>query len=74
MDQVEAIISQHPGISGVTVIGLPHPRLGEMVAACVRLQQNWRWLHQSSYGFDPDQRVLSSEILHNYCREQNLTG
>ncbi|XP_077243869.1 acyl-activating enzyme 14 [Tasmannia lanceolata] len=71
--EVEAVISQHPGVSGVVVAGIPNARLSEMVVACVQLRENWQWfdLDQSHEGKD---QILSEKILHSYCKERNLTG
>jgi acyl-CoA synthetase (AMP-forming)/AMP-acid ligase II len=35
--EVEAVLAEHPAVHTVAVIGLPHPRLGEEVAAVIRL-------------------------------------
>lgn len=54
------------------VIGVMDVRLGEMVVACVRLQENWTWSDVENRGSrDPE---LSSEALKHHCRTQNLTG
>uniref|UniRef100_A0A803MHC1 4-coumarate--CoA ligase n=1 Tax=Chenopodium quinoa TaxID=63459 RepID=A0A803MHC1_CHEQI len=42
-EEVEVVLSQHPAITNVAVIGLPHPHLGEMVVACVQIRENWIW-------------------------------
>lgn len=72
--QVEAILSQHPGVSGIVVVGLPDTRLTEMVVACVQLRDNWRW---SDSCFDPltenKSQILSGDILLQLCREKHLT-
>ena len=36
-EDIEAILGEAPGVAGVVVVGLPHPRLGEVVAAVVEL-------------------------------------
>ncbi|XP_058196951.1 2-succinylbenzoate--CoA ligase, chloroplastic/peroxisomal isoform X2 [Rhododendron vialii] len=73
-EEVEAILSQHPGVSGIVVVGLPDTRLTEMVVACVQLRDNWRW---SDSCFDPltenKSRILSGDILLQLCREKHLT-
>ncbi|XP_022885537.1 2-succinylbenzoate--CoA ligase, chloroplastic/peroxisomal isoform X1 [Olea europaea var. sylvestris] len=74
-DEVEAILAQHPGISGIVVVGVPDPRLTEMVVACIKLKDSWQW---SDLSFDHSEKdtvnSLSSEILRDFCREKNLTG
>ncbi|KAG2304036.1 hypothetical protein Bca52824_032687 [Brassica carinata] len=71
-EEVEAVLLEHPGIVSAVVIGVMDVRLGEMVVACVRLQENWIWSdveNQSSRGSE-----LSSEALKHHCVTQNLTG
>jgi acyl-activating enzyme 14 len=40
---VERILIRHPGVAEVAVVGLPHPRLGEEVAALVVLHPSVTW-------------------------------
>ncbi|EOA40050.1 hypothetical protein CARUB_v10008743mg [Capsella rubella] len=70
-EEVEAVLVEHPGIVSAVVIGVIDGRLGEMVVACVRLQENWKWsdVENRKRGFE-----LSSETLKQHCRTQNLTG
>ncbi|VVA99213.1 unnamed protein product [Arabis nemorensis] len=70
-EEVEAILLKHPGIVSVVVIGIIDVRLGEMVVACVRLQENWIWSDVENRNRDFE---LSSETLKDHCRTQNLTG
>ncbi|KAL2467419.1 2-succinylbenzoate--CoA ligase [Abeliophyllum distichum] len=70
-DEVEAILGQHPGISGTVVVGVPDSRLIEMVIACIQLKDSWKW---SELSFDNSANALSSEILRNFCKAKNLTG
>ncbi|KAL7102595.1 hypothetical protein ACP275_08G129300 [Erythranthe tilingii] len=74
-EEVEAVLLQHPGISSIAVVGVPDSRLTEMVIACVRLNDSWRWddfgaINQS----DEYTKCLSSEILKRFCRQKNMTG
>ncbi|GAB4829431.1 hypothetical protein Ancab_019102 [Ancistrocladus abbreviatus] len=74
-EEVEAILSQHPGIRAVVVVGLPHDRLGEMVVACVQIRENWKWGDSNIEDCArPMDLSLSSEILKHYSRQRNLTG
>ncbi|XVF23098.1 hypothetical protein REPUB_Repub13aG0008800 [Reevesia pubescens] len=74
-EEVEAVLIQHPGVISSVVIGIPDPRLTEMVIACIRLRENWQWSDSSSeYSAQSNELLLSSEILRRYCREKNLTG
>ncbi|KFK44863.1 hypothetical protein AALP_AA1G312200 [Arabis alpina] len=70
-EEVEAVLLKHPGIVSVVVIGIIDVRLGEMVVACVRLQENWIWSNVENRNRDFE---LSSETLKHHCRTQNLTG
>ncbi|CAK9141173.1 unnamed protein product [Ilex paraguariensis] len=74
-EELEAVLSQHPGVSGIVVVGLPDPRLTEMVVACIQLKDNWQWA-DLSYDHPAENKdlSLSSEILQIFCREKNLTG
>lgn len=69
--QVEAVLLEHPGIVSAVVIGVIDVRLGELVVACVRLQENWTWSDVENRNRDSE---LSSEALKHHCRTQNLTG
>lgn len=40
---IEAALLSCPGISSAAVVGVPHPRLGEDVAACVVMRQGASW-------------------------------
>ncbi|GAV67241.1 AMP-binding domain-containing protein [Cephalotus follicularis] len=74
-EEVEVILAQCPGVTGVVVVGIPDTRLTEMVVACVRLRENWQWSHENCTHSIKDKEVLlSSDILQNFCREKNLTG
>ncbi|KAG7593435.1 AMP-dependent synthetase/ligase [Arabidopsis thaliana x Arabidopsis arenosa] len=70
-EEVEAVLVEHPGIVSAVVVGVIDARLGEMVVACVRLQEKWIWsdVENRKRSFQ-----LSSETLKHHCRTQNLTG
>lgn len=74
-EEVEAILSRHPGILAVVIVGLPQVRLGEMVVACVRLREEWIWNDiNAAETLSNSNWYLSSEVLKQYCREKSLTG
>ncbi|XP_022716462.1 2-succinylbenzoate--CoA ligase, chloroplastic/peroxisomal isoform X2 [Durio zibethinus] len=73
-EEVEVVLIQHPGVLSSIVVGIPDSRLTEMVVACIQLRENWQWSYNSSkHLFQSNDLFLSSEILHYYCREKNLT-
>ncbi|XP_019078283.1 2-succinylbenzoate--CoA ligase, chloroplastic/peroxisomal isoform X1 [Vitis vinifera] len=74
-EEVETVLSQHPGVTGSVVVGLPDVRLTEMVVACIRIKDNWQWADNSPvHPTEKKELVLSSETLRHHCREKNLTG
>ncbi|KAM7530402.1 hypothetical protein LguiB_033812 [Lonicera macranthoides] len=74
-EEVEAVLSKHPGVSSIVVIGLPDNRLTEMVVACVQIKDNWKWTDfGSKHSAKENDLLLSHEILQHFCRENNLTG
>ncbi|XP_059668339.1 2-succinylbenzoate--CoA ligase, chloroplastic/peroxisomal [Cornus florida] len=74
-EEVEAIISQHPGVSGVVVVGLPDTRYTEMVVACIQIRDDWKWIDLGSHISAKNiEFCLSSEILQHFCKKKNLTG
>lgn len=74
-EEVESILSQHPGVHAVAVVGVPDARLTEMVVACVRLRENWRWNESSFDHYSQSKsKTLSGHILQQFCRDKHLTG
>lgn len=71
-EEVESVISLHPGVSKIVVVGVPDARLTEMVIGCVQLKQGWRWSDSNST--DAGAQVLSGESLRQFCKDKNLTG
>ncbi|KAK9890741.1 hypothetical protein WA026_012089 [Henosepilachna vigintioctopunctata] len=51
--EVEDVLITHPKIAEVSVIGLPHERLGEQICACVTLKENYE---------------LNLQELSNFCK------
>jgi acyl-CoA synthetase (AMP-forming)/AMP-acid ligase II len=56
--EVEAVIFSHPAVREVAVFGIPDPKWGELVAACV---------------VSKPQMQLTAEALINYCRQSLAT-
>ncbi|THG00660.1 hypothetical protein TEA_010160 [Camellia sinensis var. sinensis] len=74
-EEVEAILSQHLGVSGIVVVGLPDARLTEVVVACLQIRDNWRWADScSDHLAGKKDQTLSTQILRQFCRKMNLTG
>eukprot|EP00257_Ricinus_communis_P021077 XP_015580475.1 2-succinylbenzoate--CoA ligase, chloroplastic/peroxisomal [Ricinus communis] len=72
-EEVEAILLQHPGVAAAIVLGIPDARLMEMVVACIRLREGWRWSNDDCKPLAGKEILLCSEILQKYCREKNLS-
>jgi long-chain acyl-CoA synthetase len=53
--EIERVLATHAAVAEAAVVGLPHPELGEEVAAYVTLR--------------PDARVTADELI-TYCRER----
>ncbi|KAL8489046.1 hypothetical protein ACS0TY_025088 [Phlomoides rotata] len=74
-EEVEAVLSQHPGISSIVVVGVPDTRLTEMVVACAQLEGGWQWADSGGNRSAEDQtQCLSSENLKQFCKGKDLTG
>ncbi|WOL12017.1 hypothetical protein Cni_G20781 [Canna indica] len=71
-EEVEAVISQHPGISKVVVVGVPDIRLTEKVVACLNIKEGWKWVDQNA-NCSQEEKQVSTEILQNFCRQRNLS-
>ncbi|KAI3950826.1 hypothetical protein MKW92_044310 [Papaver armeniacum] len=73
-EEVETVLSKHPGVSSILVVGIPEPRLSEMVIACVQVSENWQWADQNSDFLQvKEMPIISTEILQNYCKEMKLS-
>ncbi|KAG2495622.1 hypothetical protein HYH03_006222 [Edaphochlamys debaryana] len=83
---VEAALLQHPAVAAAAVVGLPHERLGEQVAALVVLRPGWAFrgpclpqdpnttpFASTSPASDPG-RETSGEELREHCRAVGLAG
>ncbi|KAI4972621.1 hypothetical protein ZWY2020_003546 [Hordeum vulgare] len=67
-EEVELVLSQHPGVAKAVVFGVPDSRLGEKIVSCVSIKDGWRWVdataeHQGE-GKEvmPTSRVQSTRI------------
>ncbi|KAI3710055.1 hypothetical protein L2E82_39828 [Cichorium intybus] len=74
-EEVETAVQKHPGISAIAVIGLPDARLTEKVVGCVQLNDRWTWADSSlDHSVTRKEQCVSSEILQQFCRTNNLSG
>ncbi|KAF9587264.1 hypothetical protein IFM89_039511 [Coptis chinensis] len=72
-EEVEAVLSQHPGVYSIAVVGVPDARLSEMVVACVQLQEGWKWVGHDSQSPERMDLQLTTNILYEYCKENKMT-
>ncbi|KAG6516048.1 2-succinylbenzoate--CoA ligase, chloroplastic/peroxisomal-like isoform X2 [Zingiber officinale] len=71
-EEVEAVISEHPGISKVVVVGVPDIRLNEKLVACLNIKEGWKWVDRNSK-YAAEEKQVSDEIIQYHCRHKNLT-
>jgi len=71
-EEVELVLSQHPGVARVVVVGIPDSRLGEKVIACVSIRDGWKWVHARTEHQGKGKEV-SPQILHDHCRMKKLS-
>lgn len=69
---MEAVLSQHPAVAKVLVVGIPDTRLSEKVVACLIIRDKWRWVNAKSNRFLLQDEVLE-ETLRDHCIKRNLT-
>ncbi|KAF6263257.1 hypothetical protein COO60DRAFT_1267638 [Scenedesmus sp. NREL 46B-D3] len=72
--EVEGVLLRHPGAAAAAVVGLPHARLGEQVAAAVVLRQGWTWQEAGDVQQQQQQQVLSQVTLQQHCRAGGLSA
>lgn len=73
--QVESVLSQHPGVLDVVVVGIPDTWFTEMVIACIQLRKGWRWSNRSlGHSIVEEKQHASSDILRQHCIEKSLTA
>lgn len=47
--QVESTLMKHSGVLAAAVVGVPDPRLNEMVVGFIRLREKWHWNPQGKF-------------------------
>ncbi|KAM1123186.1 hypothetical protein FF1_004587 [Malus domestica] len=74
-EEVERTLLQHPGVTGVVVVGIPDSRLTEMVVACVQIREDWQWMNTTiKHSVSKQMPHISSDVLSQHCKQKNLTG
>lgn len=83
--EVESALGSHPGVKQVAVVGVRDPRLGEIAAALICLDDEWSWRGESiverkdtsSIDWNPKHRThqkhLSADLLSNDCSSKGLS-
>ena len=75
--EVESVLACHPAVRAVAVVGTPHARLGEQVAAVVQLQPRWSWTGPGLPGQVLQQTegavTVSLVALQQHCRQAGLS-
>lgn len=85
--EVEAVLTQHPGVRAAAVVGMPHTKLGECVGALLVLQASWVWREASDVAGGPtgsagadatacgDEpvNVLGPQELRRHCVQSGLS-
>ncbi|VAI88204.1 unnamed protein product [Triticum turgidum subsp. durum] len=71
-EEVELVLSQHPGVAKAVVFGVPDSCLGEKIVACVSIRDDWRWVDATAE-HQGEGKEVSAHILQEYCRIKNLS-
>ncbi|KAH8967731.1 hypothetical protein BDL97_03G091600 [Sphagnum fallax] len=70
--EVETALVKHPGVLAAAVVGIPHERLNEVVAAVIQLQDKWQWEENMSEG-DTGSKMLSPNECWGSSQEQIIS-
>ncbi|KAJ1267129.1 hypothetical protein BS78_07G032700 [Paspalum vaginatum] len=71
-EEVESVLSRHPGVARAVVVGIPDSRLGEKVVACVSIRDGWKWVN-AKVEHQGEGKEVSPQILQDHCRMGNLS-
>ncbi|KAL5220279.1 hypothetical protein ABZP36_024992 [Zizania latifolia] len=71
-EEVESVLSQHPGVAKAVVIGIPDSRLGEKVIAFIITRDGWMWVDAGAVHHGEGKEV-SAQILQDHCRMKKLS-
>ncbi|WVZ95220.1 hypothetical protein U9M48_041014 [Paspalum notatum var. saurae] len=71
-EEVELVLSEHPGVARAVVLGIPDNRLGEKVVACVSIRDGWKWVNAKAE-HQGEGKEVSPQILQDHCRVKNLS-
>lgn len=83
--EVESILGGHPGVKQVAVVGVRDPRMGEIAAALICLNEEWGWKAGTTVQFRDTitidlnaecrahQNYLSADLLSSECSSKGLS-
>lgn len=71
-EEIELVLSQHPGVAKVVVLGVPDSRLGEKLVACVNIMDDWKWVDATDE-HQGEGKEVSSQTLQEHCRINKLS-
>lgn len=76
--EVEHVLSRHPEIAAVCVVGMPDQRLGEIVTAALVLHKKSSWsgpvYQDMQFNVSSRQNKLNIHTIQSHCRESGLAG
>ena len=74
--EIETLLSEHPAVIDVAVVGIPDMRFGEVLCANVVLKGDIHWTSSSLIDRttpSPSSHRLAPTELQRYCRDHGLT-
>ncbi|CAM6096926.1 unnamed protein product [Calypogeia fissa] len=71
--EVESVLGRHPAVLAAASVGIPDIRLGEAVAAMVRIREGWRWDSGETAKDGISRNVISETLLRLHCQQQGLS-
>lgn len=71
--EVEAILTEHPGIRAAAVVGVPDDKLGECVSALLVLEAPWVWSDAAAPLPDAAAHSLGPAEVRRHCEQCGLS-